>query len=252
MTDELRLRVAVLRPGDGRAEQTAELLRSLGADPLIDPMLATEATGAVPRSDADYVLLTSGTGVDIVADADWDPGSATVGAIGEHTADALRDAGYRVGVVPAEHSSSGLVDALADDVAGARVEVARSDHGSSVLPDGLTEAGAYVHETVLYRLVRPPESGTSIDELVDGALDAVLFTSPLTVDHFFEAATDRGTTAAARTALNGADVVVGAIGAPTRDAVTDHGVTVDVRPDDPDIEALATQLVETAAPTHHQ
>jgi uroporphyrinogen-III synthase len=269
MREEPRLRVAAFRPDDDRLDGAVELLESLGADPVPDPMLAVEpATGAAdsdsdahdtdgdddslvtPRTDADYVVLTSKTGVELAAEAGWDPGEMTVCAIGESTAEALHEAGYGVDIIPAEYSSTGLVETLSGAVAGARVEVARSDHGSAVLTDGLENAGAYVHETVLYRLVRPPESGESADLAADGDLDAALFTSSLTVQHFLDAAADRGVREAAIDGLNGA--TVGAIGEPTRETAENAGISVDVVPDQADFEALACEAVEAAAPSHHE
>lgn len=256
MREEPRLRVAAFRPDDERLSEAVELIESLGADPVPDPMLAVEhATDeggeqVTPRTDADYVVLTSKTGVELAADAGWEPGAATVCAIGESTADALREAGYAVDVVPDEYSSTGLVAALAGEVAGARVEVARSDHGSAVLTDGLEAAGAYVHETVLYRLVRPGEAGESADLAAAGDLDAALFTSSLTVEHFLDAAAERGVREAAVRGLN--EATVGAIGEPTRETAADLGIAVDVVPDRADFEALACDVVEAAAPTHRE
>lgn len=254
---EPRMLAAVFRPDDGRGAAAADLLEALGADPLVDPMLEVVPTGALPRTDADYVVLTSTTGVEIVAgergksgpgdDADgadhaeWTADDATVCAIGETTADALRERGYAVDVVPDEYSSSGLVDALEADVAGARVEVARSDHGSAVLTDGLNAAGAYVHETVLYRLERPSDAGESATRAAAGDLDVALFTSSLTVEHFLEIAAERGEVDAARAGLG--DAVVGAIGQPTRDTAEDAGVEVDLVPDRADFETLAHAVV---------
>src|SRR6056297_1576021 len=185
------VRVAAFRPDDERLAEAVELLDALGADPVADPMLEVRPTGETPE-DGEYVVLTSKTGVELAADSGWDPGEATVCAIGERTAGALREAGYDVDLVPEEYSSTGLVAALDDEVAGARVEVARSDHGSDVLTDGLADAGADVHETVLYELVRPEGSGESAALAADGDLDAALFTSSLTVAHFLEAAEERG------------------------------------------------------------
>jgi len=250
MREEPRLSVAVFRPDDERTTRAVALLESLGADPVPDPMLAVEATGARPRSDADYVVLTSKTGVELATEAGWDPGDATVCAIGRPTADVLEDAGYAVDLVPEEYSSTGLVAALEDDVDGARVEVARSDHGSAVLTDGLEAAGAYVHETILYRLVRPEGAGASTERAAAGDLDAALFTSSLTVRHFLAAADERGLRGEAIEGLN--DAVVGAIGEPTRETATDAGIDVDVVPDTADFETLATTAVEAAAPSHHE
>ncbi|WP_135821796.1 uroporphyrinogen-III synthase [Halostella litorea] len=243
------VRAAVFRPDDERIDEAVELLDSLGADPVPDPMLAVEPTGETP-APGDYVVMTSKTGVELVAEWGWEPGDATLVAIGERTARAMREAGWEVDLVPDEYSSAGLVRALEADVADARVEVARSDHGSDVLTDGLADAGAEVHETVLYRLVRPAGSGESAELAAGGELDAVIFTSSLTVEHFLDAAADRGVREEAVAGLD--DAVVGVIGEPTRETAESHGVAVDVVPENASFEALATETVEEAAPSYRE
>ncbi|WP_340101993.1 uroporphyrinogen-III synthase [Salinibaculum salinum] len=239
---ETRPTVAVFRPDDDRLTAAVETLESLGVDPLGDPMLAVEPGGTTPRTDADYVILTSKTGVELAAAQGWDPAGTTVCAIGESTADALEQAGYAVDIVPEEFTSRGLVDRLAGEVDGARLEVARSDHGSAVLLDGLEAAGAYVHETILYRLVRPDGAGVSVERAVSGDLDGALFTSSLTVEHFVDIASERGVRDDAIAGLN--DAVVGTIGPPTKDTAEALGIEVDVVPADADFEQLARAAIE--------
>lgn len=237
-------RVAVFRPRDDRLDWAVEYLLQAGVDPVVDPLLQVEPTGATPRRDAEYVVFTSKTAADHLGD--WAPDDAVVCAIGPRTAEALQDAGLRVDIVPETFSSQGLVDALRDRVAGATVEVARSDHGSAELLDGLDAAGAYHHETVLYRLVRPPEAGESVAVAAAGELDAALFTSSLTVEYFLEAAAEAGQRSEAVAGLN--EAVVGAIGRPTRDTATAAGISVDVVPDSATFEAL-TEGVLARLPT---
>lgn len=234
--------VAVFRPDDDRTTEAVALLEQLGATPVPDPMLAVEPTGATPRADAAYTIFTSKTGVELAADAGWTPGETTVVSIGERTERALDDAGYEVDLLPDEYTSTGLVELLAPRVDGKRVEIARSDHGSDVLLDGLDAAGAYIHETVLYRLVRPDDAGESAALAADGDLDAALFTSSLTVEHFLDAAADRGVREAALAGL--ATATVGVIGEPTRETAVDHGVDVDVVPDCAAFEALARAVLD--------
>jgi uroporphyrinogen-III synthase len=264
------VRVAVFRPDDERMADAVELIESLGATPVPDPMLAVEPTGAVPRTGPeddghpDVVVLTSKTGAELLAEAGWSPGDAALACIGPKTADAARKAGWTVDLVPGEYTSAGLVaalsgdagdephvrtDAFPDEIEGRRVEVARSDHGSEVLLDGLREAGAVVRETVLYRLVRPEGSGQSTVMAAGGELDAVCFTSSLTVENFLAAAEERGVRAEAVDGLNRA--VVGVIGEPTRETAASHGIDVDVVPENATFDALATAVVEEAAPTYH-
>ncbi len=234
--------VAVFRPDDERIDEAAALLERLGVDPLADPMLAVDPTGATPREDADYTVLTSKTGVELAAEAGWRPApDGAVCAIGDATADALETAGYAVDVLPDTYSSTGLVDRLAGEVEGARVEVARSDHGSAVLLEGLEEAGAYVHETVLYRLTRPEGAGESAERAAAGDLDAALFTSSLTVEHFLAAAEERGVRQAAIAGLE--EAVVAAIGRPTAETAEAEGIGVDLVPAEADFETLARETV---------
>ncbi|WP_222915331.1 uroporphyrinogen-III synthase [Natrinema sp. SYSU A 869] len=237
--------VAVFRPDDDRLERAQELLSELGAEPVPDPMLSVEATDATPRTDADYVVFTSKTGAELVSNAGWEPSGETVCAIGPATADALRAEGYTVDLVPEEFTSSGLVAALKSRVDGARVEVARSDHGSPVLLEGLEDAGAYVHETILYRLVRPDGSGESAVLAAEGGLDAACFTSSLTVEHFLEAATEGGIREDALEGL--ADAVVGVIGEPTAETAASLGIDVDVVPDEATFDALARETMAATA-----
>jgi len=243
------VRAAVFRPDDERTDEAVELLDSLGADPVPDPMLAVEPTGATP-APGDYVVMTSKTGVELVAEGGWTPGDATLVAIGERTARAVREAGWTVDLIPDEYSSTGLVRMLDGKVEDKRVEVARSDHGSDVLTDGLADAGADVHETVLYRLVRPDGSGESAELAAAGDIDAALFTSSLTVEHFLDAAAERGVRDDAVAGLN--DAVVGTIGEPTRETAESHGIAVDVVPETASFEALATATVEAAAPSYRE
>ena len=238
MTD--RPLVAVFRPDDERTERALAVLDSLGVSGLSDPMLEVVPTGNRPREDADYTIITSKTGAELLEETAW-PKSGTLCAIGDPTAAALRKAGYSVDIVPETFSSSGLVEHLGSDVAGTRVEVARSDHGSPVLLDGLEAAGAYVHETILYRLIRPDEAGISVERAGAGELAGALFTSSLTVEHFLEAATERGIRESALAGLD--DAVVGAIGEPTADTARAAGIQVDVIPGEAEFEALARTVV---------
>ena len=245
-----QVRVAVFRPDDERLERAVDLLDSLGATPVPDPMLAIEPTGATPATDADYTIFTSKTGVELAADSGWSPSETTLVSIGPGTTGAAEAVGWTVDREPTTYSSTGLVDLLKNEVADKRVEVARSDHGSRELLDGLEAADADWSETVLYKLIRPPESGRSAELVAEGKLEAAAFTSSLTVDHFLAAAEERGIREAAIDGL--AEAVVGVIGEPTRETAEKRGIDVDIVPSEATFEALATEVVETAAPSYSE
>lgn len=244
-----QVRAAVFRPDDGRLDAAVELLESLGATPVPDPMLEIVPTGERPP-DADFVVLTSSTGVDMLREAGWEPGDAKLCCIGPSTAEAAKAAGWAVDRIPEEYNSTGMVAALEADVAGKSVAVARSDHGSETLLAGLREAGAVVTETVLYELRRPESSGKSAELAAEGKLEAVLFTSSRTVEGFLEAAEERGIRAAAVAGLQ--EAVVGAIADGPAETAVEHGIAVDVVPEEADFDLLAAEVVEAAAPSYRE
>lgn len=233
-------KVAVLRPDDTRIDEAIRCLQSLGVTPIPGPMLTICPTGQQPRQ-AEYCVFTSKTGVELAVEHGWHPDGETVCAVGRQTATALRNRGYSVNVIPTMFTSAGLVEELADEVEGQTVEIAQSVHGSDVLIQGLEEAGAAVHETHLYRLECPSTVGRSVSLAVDGELEGILFTSPKTVDHFFEIATERDVITAFRHGLE--ETVVGAIGTPTKRAVRKNGGTIDVIPNTIDFTRLAEVTV---------
>ncbi|WP_188884060.1 uroporphyrinogen-III synthase [Halarchaeum grantii] len=233
-------KVAVLRPDDNRIVEAVRYLQSLGVSPVEDPMLTICPTGQIPHQ-ADYCIFTSKTGVELAVKQGWRSEGETVCAVGPQTATALREREYSVNVVPSTFTSAGLVEELSDHVEGQTIEIARSAHGSNVLIQGLEEAGAVVHETHLYRLERPSTAGQSVSLTVEGELDGILFTSPKTVRHFFDIATERNSTSALQRELK--ETTVGAIGAPTERALHTEDIGVDVKPDSVSFEQLAENVV---------
>lgn len=242
-------RVAIFRPADERLEAGADRCREHGLTPISDPMLEIVPTGARPRTDAAHLIFTSKTAADILDGVDLTSNSATIWAIGPKTQAALEERGIGVDRVPETYTSAGLVTALESKVEGVRVEIARSDHGSQELLTGLHRAGAYVHETILYRLERPPEAGHSVQAAIDGKLDAVLFTSSLTVEHFMEIAAEREILDRVHDALDAS--LVATIGEPTKQTATEHGLAVDVVPESATFAALVEAVAERLGTAPH-
>ncbi len=80
----------------------------------------------------------------------------SVGAVGPGTADALRDFGVQVDLIPEKYNAEGLVAALVDaekSLVGKRLLSVRANRGRDVLSKELTALGASVREVVAYRSV---------------------------------------------------------------------------------------------------
>ena len=233
--------VALFRPDDARMDKTVRRIRDHGGSPLRDPMLAIIPTGTLPPSGAPMTVFTSRTGVEIAAAAGWTPAATRVVAVGEPTADAAAAVGWPRPMTPDRFDSRGLAELIIDS-APPRVVIARSDHGSSVLPDALSAAGVPHEEVILYRLERPPDAGDSVHATAAGDVDALAFTSSLTVSHFFEIADEADEYDTILASLP--EITVGAIGDPTTQALREHAIDPDCIPSEATADALIDEIFD--------
>ncbi|MFQ5796148.1 MAG: uroporphyrinogen-III synthase [Candidatus Bipolaricaulia bacterium] len=238
--------VAIFRP-KRHEKRSVNFLRSLGFKVISVPLLEIQTTGLAPLTDTDFIIFTSAQGVQIACDriAAEALQRPTVCAIGPRTAEALQVRGIPVDLVPEEYSSAGMVERLAPRVHGKRVEVARSSAGSKILLQGLNQAGAFVHETVLYRLERPRVDEQAIETVLNQA-DVLLFTSSLTVDHFLKSSSDK---AEVLTRID--EKFVGAIGPLTAEGLKRYEIKVDLVPARSTFEQLVQEM-KTAVFAHLQ
>ncbi|MFS0728872.1 uroporphyrinogen-III synthase [Curtobacterium sp. 1P10AnD] len=151
-----RLADAVGAPSDGRH----------GAAPAD----ATGADGA--GSTAPWLAVTSATAVRVVAGrVSRLPAGVCVACVGEATARAARQAGWRVDLVPETESAAGLVAAFPGSAG--RVLFPRSELAAPTLVEGLRARGIDVEDVVAYRTVGTGDEPVRLDR----APDAVLVTS---------------------------------------------------------------------------
>lgn len=115
-------------------------------------------------------------------------------AIGAATASAVREAGFRVDLVPPKYVAESGVEVLRDKVTGAHVLLARAAVARDVIPDELRKLGAVVDIVEAYQTIVPEESAKLVRGVfVDPPIpDAVTFTSSSTVTNFFRLLDDAG------------------------------------------------------------
>jgi len=196
------LRVVVTRPED-QAQELCGRLRALGAEPILFPTIAIappEAGGPLDQAivrliDYDWIIFTSVNGVDHfwtrLVEANRSSGAdgqanlsfpGKVAAIGPATAEALRQRGAPVHLIPAEYRAEAILHEIGD-VAGQRILLPRADIARPELADGLRAAGAQVDDVSAYRTVQGEPSAAAFDALQAG-VDVVIFTSSSTVRNF--------------------------------------------------------------------
>lgn len=164
------MRLLVVRPEPGAAA-TAAKLRALGHEPIVVPLLATEALDwQPPASSPDAVIITSAAAVRHAGPAAAALQHVPLWCVGEATAAAARSAGWRdVAVGPG--TLQGLLDQLAANGPRHLLHLAGEDRTPVTIPDALT-----ITACTLYRARLLP-----LPMLVP--VDGILLHSPRTARH---------------------------------------------------------------------
>ncbi|WP_336801139.1 uroporphyrinogen-III synthase [Kaistia sp. MMO-174] len=182
------MRLLVTRP-EPEATRTAERLRALGHEPVLAPLLETVFLAPPPpgfRPAA--ILLTSGNGLRGLLR--WPNFRAwldiPVLAVGDRTATAAREAGFR-DVRSADGDGEALASlaiATLDPAAGTLLYPAAIDR-AGLWPDKLTATGFTISLVETYRMDPVAALPDPVaDDLHQGRLDGVLLYSPRTAKTF--------------------------------------------------------------------
>jgi len=261
-----------------QAVELAAALRSVGAAPVLEPMIEfaaiEEAEGkakialAIARLDqTQAIVFTSSNAVRYFAHAYHDRAGdhdQAVGAlsprqwaeirtfcVGERTAEAALAAGFPVHVVATGRSDAEallgqLLQALPTHDAtgvtsGARVLIPGSQIARTIIADGLRATGIEVDAVPFYENRRPQIDVAGLrGRLARGELFALTFTSPSTVDHFLDCLDDESREAAGK-------CMIVAIGRTTARTLEGAGLPATVVPARPDISLMVEAMVSAAA-----
>jgi uroporphyrinogen III methyltransferase/synthase len=166
-------------------------------------------------------------------------------AIGEATADKLRDTHVHVDVIPEEFKAEGVFNALerfvggTEGLKGLNVLIPRASVARDYLPKALEEAGARVDVVPAYRTSLPADLDRGrVAAMLSGSADCIAFTSSSTVKNLallFD-------TEDLSKALAG--VVIACIGDITAKSAADYGLRVEIEPQQFTIPSLARAIVE--------
>lgn len=172
------MRVLVTRPRD-QAEATAELLRSRGHEPLVDPILRIEPVPLAPIEPAGFaaLLVTSANAVPALPESLRGLALYTVGGA---TSAAARAAGWTV-AAEAEGDGAALARLLTATLRSGRLLHVGGEDRAPGLERGLLGSGLTIEHRVAYRAVAATALPSATEEaLRSGTLDAVLLMSPRT------------------------------------------------------------------------
>ena len=169
--------------------------------------------------------------------------SCCIGAVGRTTADELLQHGIRADLVPEKFTGEGLARSLvAGGVQGNRILLPRALKAMETLPEMLDDAGATVTVAPVYQNVPPQGRKDELrEQLTEGDIDLVTFTSSSTVTNFLTMV-DAADEKELHLLLDG--VKIAAIGPITAETVRKNNLRVDIQPDSYTIADMVDAIVE--------
>ncbi|AMD17771.1 uroporphyrinogen-III synthase [Methanobrevibacter sp. YE315] len=196
--------VAITRPKD-RARKACEIVEKLGGIPVLAPTLDLEPVNSeslkelVKRKDElDWIIFTSPTTIvslnkfypDFLKSLD-----CKLAVIGNKTGKLAEKNGLTVDLMPEDFTAEGLIEEFKKrKITNQVIGIPRTASARPVLPEELEKLGNEVILAEAYKSLFPMDDDAVkdlISKIENKKIDAITFTSPLTVENFFEIVDDK-------------------------------------------------------------
>lgn len=260
MNQPLAGRTVVVTRAASQASAFIAALENYGASVISCPTIEIAEPESYERLDEaidhlygyDWLIFTSANGVEYFLRRLQTRGVGVeeldelkVCAIGDATADKLRDAHVHVDLVPSQAKAEGVFAALSEfaggteQLHGLNMLIPRAAAGRDYLPKSLEEAGARVDVVTAYRTVLPENLDRGrLSAMLAGSADCIAFMSSSSVKNLallFDTH-DLGEK------LRG--LTIACIGDVTAATAVDYGLCVDIQPEETTAAALANAIAE--------
>jgi uroporphyrinogen III methyltransferase / synthase len=242
-------RIVVTRTRE-QAGELSKALGDLGADVIELPTIRIEgpedrlgfAEMVTHAHEYDWLVFTSPNGVERFFDAFFATfgdarslGNPRIAAIGNGTAQKIREYRFAVDLIPERFVAEGLIDAFKkEDIENLTMLWVKAAETRDVIGEGLVALGAIVDECIAYRTVAETEDPTGARaRLETEGADLITFTSSSTVDHFFALGIDWPE-----------DCAAGSIGPITSETLRSKGLKPAFEASKHDIPGLTAAIVQ--------
>ena len=196
--------VAITRPKD-RAKKACEIVEELGGEAFLAPTLDLKPVDTeslkelvAQKDELDWLIFTSPT--TIVSLKKFHPDflkdlNCKLAVIGNKTGKLAEKEGLTVDLMPEEFTAEGLIEEFKrQGITGMTIGIPRTASARAVLPEELEKLGNTVILAEAYKSLFPMDE-KAVQELIEKIenkeIDAITFTSPLTVENFFEIVEDK-------------------------------------------------------------
>lgn len=195
--------VAITRPAD-RAKKACEIVEKLGGSAVLAPTLDLKPVNTdslkdlVKNKDSlDWIVFTSPTTIDsfnLFYPDFFNDLNCKVAVIGNKTGSLLKKQGIEVDLMPDDFTAEGLVEEFTKlDIRNKTIGIPRTASARVTLPEGLKNLDNNVIVAEAYKSLFPMDE-KSVKDLIakieNSEIDAITFTSPLTVHNFFKISED--------------------------------------------------------------
>lgn len=196
--------VAITRPAD-RSKVACEIVENLGGEYVLAPTLDLKPVNTpslknliANKDSLDWIVFTSPTTItslnlfypDFLKNLD-----CNVAVIGNKTGKLAKDQGVNVDLVPADFTAEGLLEEFEKrNITNQIIGIPRTASARTVLPEGLEKLNNKVMVAEAYKSLFPMDENKIKDLITKikcNEIDAITFTSPLTVSNFFKIASDK-------------------------------------------------------------
>ena len=191
--------VAITRPRD-RARKACEIVEKLGGTPILAPTLDLQPVNAQSlknlverKHELDWIIFTSPTTIvslnkfypDFIKNLD-----CKLAVIGNKTGKLAEKNGMTVDLMPDDFTAEGLLEEFEKrKITNQTIAIPRTASARPTLPEGLKKLGNEVILAEAYKSLFPMDENKVkelISKIKSHEIDAITFTSPLTVENFFE------------------------------------------------------------------
>lgn len=260
MSKPLAGRTVVVTRAASQAGDFVSELENYGANVIVCPTIEIAEPESYERLDEaidhlygyDWLIFTSANAIDFflrrlnqrgvkVEELD----EIKVCAIGQASADKLRDAHVHVDVVPAHAKAEGVFAALSEFVGGneqlrgLNILLPRAAVGRDYLPKALEDAGARVDVVTAYRTVVPEHLDRGrLSAMLAGSADCIAFTSSSTVKNLALLFDTHDLSKVL------GSLAIACIGDITAATATNYGLHVDIRPAQSTVKDLAKAVAD--------